>query len=266
MTPLRNSRLRVLAAVAAATTWLASQTAVAHPHIWVAAEATLLFDNGTVTGIRHRWLFDEYYSTMAIQGLDTNNDGIYDRKELTELAQVNIDGLKEMGFFTNAKLGGQDLTFGAPQDYWLEHVEVVDAPGPASQIEDQTKLEDQKKPGDKPGVWSRLKDKLATKPAAPPKPMVLALEFTLPLAKPVLAEADGFTFSVYDPEMMIWFEYAKASNVKLSQNAPKGCSVDVAAPKDQPDLQSLSEAMASQLGGAAGASMAKTVTLKCPKS
>jgi ABC-type uncharacterized transport system substrate-binding protein len=241
MTPLRNSRLRVLAAVAAATTWLASQTAVAHPHIWVAAEATLLFDNGTVTGIRHRWLFDEYYSTMAIQGLDTNNDGIYDRKELTELAQVNIDGLKEMGFFTNAKLGGQDLTFGAPQDYWLEHVEVVDAPG-------------------------SLKDKLATKPAAPPKPMVLALEFTLPLAKPVLAEADGFTFSVYDPEMMIWFEYAKASNVKLSQNAPKGCSVDVAAPKDQPDLQSLSEAMASQLGGAAGASMAKTVTLKCPKS
>ena len=42
---------------------------------------------------------------MAIEGLDKNGDGKYDRQELSELAQVNIDGLKEFNYFTVAKLG-----------------------------------------------------------------------------------------------------------------------------------------------------------------
>lgn len=95
--------------------------ALAHPHVWVTVKATVLYDNGTITGLKQAWTFDEMYTAMAIEGLDTNRDGKYDRKELAELAQVNIDGLKEFAYFTYAKLGGTDLTFNPPVDYWLEH-------------------------------------------------------------------------------------------------------------------------------------------------
>lgn len=99
--------------------------AEAHPHVWVSVETTVVYDKGAITGFRHRWTFDELYTTMAVQGLDTNKDGAYDRKELAELAQVNIDGLKEFNYFTQAKLGTQALTTDAPKDYWLEYKDGV---------------------------------------------------------------------------------------------------------------------------------------------
>lgn len=95
--------------------------ASAHPHVWVTVKSTILYDNGTVTGLQESWTFDEFYTATAIEGLDTNGDGKYDRQELAELAQVNIDGLKEFDYFTFAKLGDGDLGFKPPTDYWLEH-------------------------------------------------------------------------------------------------------------------------------------------------
>lgn len=101
--------------------------AMAHPHVWVTVKATVLYDKrndkGTITGLRQEWTFDEMYTAMAIEGLDKNHDGKYDRKELAELAQVNIDGLKEFDYFTYAKLAGTDLKFNPPVDYWLEHTD-----------------------------------------------------------------------------------------------------------------------------------------------
>lgn len=112
-----------LAALVAMTAW--ANPAAAHPHVWVSVETTVVYTAGTISGFQHRWTFDELYTTMAIQGLDTNNDGIYDRKELAELAQVNMDGLKEFDYFTYPKLAGQALKLSAPKEHWLEHKDGV---------------------------------------------------------------------------------------------------------------------------------------------
>ena len=95
--------------------------AFAHPHVYVKAKAVVLYDNGKFTGIEHVWTFDELYSEMAVEGLDTNGDGKYDREELAELAKVNLDGLKEFDFFTSVKLGAQALAVKQPSDAWLEY-------------------------------------------------------------------------------------------------------------------------------------------------
>ena len=100
---------------------LGAPAAKAHPHVWVTYQATFLYDKGAVTGVEHVWTFDEMYTTMAIEGLDKDNDGVYSREELKELAQTNIDGLKDFGYFTIAKLGANELKFLPPQEYWLEH-------------------------------------------------------------------------------------------------------------------------------------------------
>jgi ABC-type uncharacterized transport system substrate-binding protein len=96
--------------------------AEAHPHVWVTVETELLHDaNENVTGFQHKWTFDEFYTSFAIQGMDKNNDGKYDREELKELAEVNITSLKEFGFFTFAKLAGHDVEELPPRDYWVDH-------------------------------------------------------------------------------------------------------------------------------------------------
>jgi len=114
---------RSLGGVALAAVFLAALAApaAAHPHVWITVETTVLYDNGTFTGLQHRWTFDEFYTAMAIEGLDKNKDGIYDREELSELAKVNIDGLKEFAYFTYPVLDGQDVKVGEVKDYWAEH-------------------------------------------------------------------------------------------------------------------------------------------------
>lgn len=119
---IASSRHACAGLLALATGALATAAPVAaHPHVWVTNEITILFDKGSIAGLRHKWTFDDMYTAMAIQGLDTNKDGIYDRQELAELAQVNIDGLKEFEYFTFVKLAGQRLATGAPADFYLEH-------------------------------------------------------------------------------------------------------------------------------------------------
>jgi ABC-type uncharacterized transport system substrate-binding protein len=96
--------------------------AQAHPHVWVTVETEILDDGQqNITGFRHTWTFDEFYSSFAIQGMDKNNDGIFDRDELKELADVNINSLQEFGFFTFPQIAGHQVECLQPKDYWLEH-------------------------------------------------------------------------------------------------------------------------------------------------
>jgi len=95
----------------------------AHPHVFVVVETTLVYEKGAFTGFQHKWTFDEFYAATAIEGLDKNKDGKYDREELAELAKVNIDGLKDFAYFTFPALAGQELKLGEAQDYWLEYVD-----------------------------------------------------------------------------------------------------------------------------------------------
>jgi ABC-type uncharacterized transport system substrate-binding protein len=118
-----STRLRLLigALAFALVSGIFASAANAHPHVWVTIEATVLHDKGAFVGLEYKWTFDEAYTAMAIDGLDKNKDGIYDRAELSELAKVNVDGLKEFAYFTYAFLGGQKLGTGEVKDYWLEH-------------------------------------------------------------------------------------------------------------------------------------------------
>lgn len=120
---MARARGHLIAVLVSAAGFLAALagSARAHPHVWITFEATVLYDQGMFTGLRHKWTFDEFYTAMAIEGLDKNNDGVYDREELAELAKVNIEGLKDFAYFTYPVLGGKDVKLGDVRDYYLEH-------------------------------------------------------------------------------------------------------------------------------------------------
>ena len=109
-----NLKARTLAPAAAALVLAGATAAFAHPHVWVTYETTVVYDKGTITGLDHVWAFDDMYTAMAIEGLDKNKDGTYDREELAELAKVNLEGLKDFDYFTFGKLGSEAFEVHAP--------------------------------------------------------------------------------------------------------------------------------------------------------
>ncbi len=211
---------RRLAAVVIALAALAVP-ASAHPHMWVTYEMTVDYDQGTVTGVDHVWSFDDAYTAMALEGLDTNNDGKYDQHELEPLLKVNMDGLKEFNYFTVAKLGEEQLAFNPPTSAHLDYTNGI-----------------------------------------------LRLFFHLTLAKPVLADAEGLTFAVFDPSYFIDFEPEKTDAVKLA-SAPQGCTatlLDPDAAEEDARAKKLGAAMAQQFGaGVVGFGSYKTVAISCKK-
>ncbi len=99
---------------------LTASPAQAHPHVWVTVQTKVMFnDAGAITGFRHKWVFDEYYTAFALQGMDANGDGEYSAKELEPLARTNIESLGDFDYFTFAELGEEKLPRNDPVDYEL---------------------------------------------------------------------------------------------------------------------------------------------------
>ena len=100
---------------------IAADGASAHPHVWVTMKSAVVYGpDGSITGVRHTWTFDDMYSAFAIQGLESKKKGEFTTEELKPLAQVNVESLKEYDFFTFAKANGKDVAFVDPTDYYLE--------------------------------------------------------------------------------------------------------------------------------------------------
>jgi ABC-type uncharacterized transport system substrate-binding protein len=106
-------------AVAAAFVGLATP-AMAHPHVFVDATETAVFENGKLVGIRHDWKFDEPFSSFATQGLGPNKDGKPTAAELAVLSKVNVDSLAMFGFFTRVAVNGADRDVLPPIDNRLD--------------------------------------------------------------------------------------------------------------------------------------------------
>ena len=109
----------ILAAIAGLS--IAIGAAHAHPHVWITMTSAVIYAaDGSVTGVRHAWTFDDMFSTFATQGLESKQKGVFTREELQPLAEVNVTSLKEYEYFNFAKANGKKTAFTDPVDYYLE--------------------------------------------------------------------------------------------------------------------------------------------------
>jgi ABC-type uncharacterized transport system substrate-binding protein len=101
--------------------------AAAHPHVWVKSTSELIYaPDGSVTGIRHHWVFDDMFTAFAVQGLEAKEKGRFTREELAPLAKVNIESLKEYDYFTFATADGKKAPFVDPApDYSLDYKDEI---------------------------------------------------------------------------------------------------------------------------------------------
>ena len=120
-------QLSCLAAAALAGLVATVVSASAHPHVWVTMRSEVVYGpDGTITGIRHAWTFDDMFSAFATQGIDSKKRGVYSREDLMPLAKTNIESLKDFDYFTVAKINGKKVDFSdPPSGYYLEYANEI---------------------------------------------------------------------------------------------------------------------------------------------
>jgi ABC-type uncharacterized transport system substrate-binding protein len=97
--------------------------AFAHPHVWVTFKSELVYAaDGSLTGIRQAWTFDDMYSVFATQGIDSKEKGKFSREELAPLAKENVTSLKEFDYFTFVTADGRkrELVDPSNSEYWAD--------------------------------------------------------------------------------------------------------------------------------------------------
>ncbi|MTI45063.1 ABC-type nickel/cobalt efflux system permease component RcnA [Roseibium hamelinense] len=204
--------------------------AAAHPHVFVEARSELVFDDaGIATAVRHSFRFDDAYTAFAIQGFDTNGDGIYSREELSELADINVESMGEFGYFTFGDNGRIELDFNPPEDYWLQ---VVDVP-----MKDYWVI----KPED---VIAMREDVEMNGGEMPESVKLLELHFTLPL-KEATDASKPITLDIYDPTYYVDFRFGQEKGAVGIENAPRGCNV---VRKEPPPLDQATAYALAQIG------------------
>ncbi|MDX6752382.1 DUF1007 family protein [Geminicoccaceae bacterium 1502E] len=99
--------------IAACLCTVAAAPARAHPHGWVDVTVSVLFDrSGKAAGLRQHWLFDEFYSTFATEGLAPSGEEQALQDGIDALMRENMTNLAEFGYFTRVVHAGEDVAFG----------------------------------------------------------------------------------------------------------------------------------------------------------
>lgn len=97
--------------------WLASP-ALAHPHVWIEMRSDVVFDDkGLIAAVNVEWSFDDGYTQMALDGLDTDGDGVYSQEEIAPLTKENMASLKDYEYFTVIRVSGVKQELGEVTEF-----------------------------------------------------------------------------------------------------------------------------------------------------
>jgi len=91
--------------------------ALAHPHVWIDAIVEAWFVKGAVAEFRVTWIFDDFFSAMAIDDFDANRNRRLDDAELRKLATMSEETLATSGYFLHIVIDGKPHAVEAVRDF-----------------------------------------------------------------------------------------------------------------------------------------------------
>jgi len=81
----------------------------AHPHVWINAFVSFIFEKTKIHTIKLHWQFDPFFSQVLSSDFDPNNDGIFDAEETKIMEDQILTSLKDYGFFTHSIIKPQEF-------------------------------------------------------------------------------------------------------------------------------------------------------------
>lgn len=114
MTLRLGRALLILAAVCSPT-----QTASAHPHVFVDTGFVPIVADGRLAGVETSWRFDQIYSEVVLADFDTDGDGSLNADERSALTSVFFAELADFSYLTRVGVDGTWHQIADADDFWV---------------------------------------------------------------------------------------------------------------------------------------------------
>ena len=103
---------------------LLAAPACAHPHVTVEANLEIVRNvAGEVIELRHVWRFDELFSSTVLLDYDKNANNALEPDELAEVSKTVTLSLSEQDYYTQVRLGSEDVDFVPPEKIMVDYVD-----------------------------------------------------------------------------------------------------------------------------------------------
>jgi len=86
---------------------LETTLAIAHPHIFMDAEANLVFNEKGFEGVQNHWVFDELYSKAMLESVDKDKDGKLNSEETKALQKIILPPILKFSYYNYLALGSK---------------------------------------------------------------------------------------------------------------------------------------------------------------
>ena len=79
----------------------------AHPHVFIAQQTRILFDEKGMAGIKVRWTFDEMFSVMILEDFDPDKNKILDEKEVQTIKEKAFSYIAPHNYYVHISIEGK---------------------------------------------------------------------------------------------------------------------------------------------------------------
>lgn len=88
-------------------TLLVFAEAKTHPHVFIAQQTRVIFDDKGLAGFEIFWEFDEMFSVMISEDFDSDHNGTLDRKEVAVIKEKAFGYIAPHNYYINIKIDGK---------------------------------------------------------------------------------------------------------------------------------------------------------------
>lgn len=91
--------------------------ALAHPHVFVDAGVTVLYDASGFSGVKNRWVYDDVYSAAMMSSVDKNDDGKLSADEVKLLESAILGPIEKNNYYNYVQAGSVFLRASGVKDF-----------------------------------------------------------------------------------------------------------------------------------------------------
>ena len=102
-----NSRIREVLALAAFLLFVSVDVSYTHPHVFIHNTLEIVFDHQGLAGVRVKWVFDEFFSSMIADEFDRNHNSKLEKSETIALRKGAFSNLVKFNYFSFIKINGK---------------------------------------------------------------------------------------------------------------------------------------------------------------